>query len=78
MIGDYLNTMNTTFDFNFDLHPALNRMDTHKNGNKEKLSIIKASLWLLVNCTSKKLVSNKKLSGVHFISNVYFHLSLTH
>ena len=37
MVGDYVNIMKTTLDFNFDLHHA-------KHVNKEKLSIKKASL----------------------------------
>ncbi len=44
MEGDYINIIKTTFDFNFDLYPALNSIDTQKHGSKEKLSIKKSSL----------------------------------
>ena len=49
VVGDYINTMKTTFDFNFDLYQAFTQHRYTKNGNKEKLSIKKASLSLLVN-----------------------------
>ena len=48
MGGDIVNTMKTTFDFNFDLYQAFKRMDTHKHGHKEKLSIKKAFLCTLL------------------------------
>ena len=38
-----------TFDFNFDLNQAFKQHKYTKNGNKEKLSIKKALLYLLVN-----------------------------
>ena len=45
VVGDYINTMKTTFDFIFDLYQAFKQhAETHKHGNKEKLSIKKASL----------------------------------
>ena len=42
MVDDIVNTMKTTFEFNFDLYQAFKRMDTHKHGHKEKLSIKKS------------------------------------
>ena len=30
VVGDYINTMKTTFDFNFDLYPSW-ILDTHKH-----------------------------------------------
>ena len=44
MLGDYINTMKTTFDLNFDLYQAFKQHGYTKNGNKEKLSIKKAFL----------------------------------
>ena len=50
-------------------------MDTQKHGNKEKLSIKKAFLYLLVNLQLKKLVNSKNLNkNVVFIKLI---LSLT-
>ena len=49
MVGEYINTMKTTFDFNFDLYQAFKQHERTYSGNKEMLSIKKASLWLLVN-----------------------------
>ena len=43
LIGDYLNMMTINFNFDFDIK-LLNSMDTQKHGNKENLSIKKASL----------------------------------
>ena len=35
MVGDYINTMKTTFDFNFDLYIVVKQhVDTHKQRNK--------------------------------------------
>ena len=46
----YINTMKTTFDFNFSLYfKLLNSMDTNKHRRQEKLSIKKAYLWLIIN-----------------------------
>ena len=48
--GDYINIIKTTFDCNMLVYiKPLNSMDTQKHGKKEKLSIKKASLLLLVN-----------------------------
>ena len=75
MVGAFINIMKKTLDFNFNLFKLLNRMDTQKHGKKrscplnrmdtqkhgkkEKLSIKKASLYLLVNFKfEKKLVVN--------------------
>ena len=45
MIGDYINKMKTTFGFNFDLNQAFKQHEyTQKHGNKEKLSLTKASI----------------------------------
>ena len=45
-----MNTIRMTFGFNFDSYQLiLNSMDTHQHRSQEKLSIKKASLWLLVN-----------------------------
>ena len=46
VIGDYSNTIKTTFDLNFDLNQSvLNSMDTHKHRSQENLLIKKPSLW---------------------------------
>jgi len=39
VVGDYINTMKTTFDFNFDFYKAVKQhaADTHKHKNKEKM-----------------------------------------
>ena len=42
--GDYINIIKTTFDFNFDVYEAFKQHRCTKNGNKEKLSMKKASL----------------------------------
>ena len=49
VVGDYNNTMKTTFGFNFIYIMILNCMDTQLNDNKEKLLFEKASLEILVN-----------------------------
>ena len=49
VVGDNINTMKTTFDLNFDLYKAVKQLDTYKHRSQEKLSILKAFLWLLVN-----------------------------
>ena len=56
IVGDYIKIMKTTFDFNFDLYPALNSIDTQKHGSKEKLSIKK-----IFSLTACKLVIQEKL-----------------
>ena len=53
VIVAYINTMKTTFDFNFDLYQA-NKQDTRIHGNKEKLSIKKLLFDYLSTCNSKK------------------------
>ena len=47
VVGDYINTMKTTFYLNFNLYQAYISMDTHKHRSQEKLSIKKASLIYL-------------------------------
>ena len=47
--GNYINIIKTTFDLKFDLYQAFKQHEYTKHGNKEKLSIIKASLLVLVN-----------------------------
>ena len=44
VVCDYINIMKTTFDLNFDLYQAFKQHQYKKHGNKEKLSIKKASL----------------------------------
>ena len=44
VVGDYINTMKTTFDFNFYLNEAVKQHDTHKHRSQKKLSNKKASL----------------------------------
>ena len=44
-VGDYINTMKTTFDLNFDLHQAFKLHEyTKKRKQREAISIKKASL----------------------------------
>ena len=43
VVGDYINMMIINFNFDFDIK-LLNSIDTQKHGNKENLSIKKASL----------------------------------
>ena len=43
-----MNTMKTTFDFNFDFYQSVKQHGCHKQRSQEKLSIKKDSLWLLV------------------------------
>ena len=31
VVGDYINTMKTTYDLNFDFYQAVKSMDTHKH-----------------------------------------------
>ncbi len=31
VVGDYINTKKTTFDFNFDLNQGMDRWDTYKH-----------------------------------------------
>ena len=46
VVGEFINKMKTTFDFNFELYSAFKQhgLDTQKNENREKLSIKKAPL----------------------------------
>ena len=45
VVGDNINIMKTTFELNFDFYQAFKQYGyTQKYGNKEKLSIKKASL----------------------------------
>ena len=43
VVGDFINTMKTSFDFNFDLYQAFKQdgLDTHKDKYKEKKKRIK-------------------------------------
>jgi len=50
VVGDYINTMKTTLDFNFDLNQTFKQHDKHKHGIHEKLII------------RKKLVDNQNLN----------------
>ena len=44
-VDDYINTMKTTFDFNFDLYQVVKKhVETHKHRNKENMSVKKGSL----------------------------------
>ena len=62
MVGGFINTMKTTFDFNLDLYQAFKQHGYTKHGNKEKLSIKKkASLCKLFN-SKKKLLNNQNLN----------------
>ena len=47
VVVEYINTMRTTIDFNFDFFQAV--MDKHEHGNKMNLSIISFSNLFLVN-----------------------------
>ena len=63
MVGDYINTIKTTFDLNFDLYQAFKQHRYTKNGNKEKLSFKKS--FSLITCKlviRKKLANNKNLN----------------
>ena len=44
VVGDYINTMKTSYDFNFDLNQAVYSIDTLKYRSQRKISIKKASL----------------------------------
>ena len=44
VIGDYINTMKTTLEFNFYFYQSVKHTDTHKHRSQEKLSIKKASV----------------------------------
>ena len=37
VVGDYINIMKTTFDFNLDLYQAFKQLDTQKPGNQEQM-----------------------------------------
>ncbi len=54
MVGDYINIMKTTFDFNFDFYQAFKRHGYKKHGNKENLSVKIFSISLLVNLQFEK------------------------
>ena len=41
MVGDYINTMKTTFDLNIELYQAVNTLDTHKHRSQENMPIKK-------------------------------------
>ena len=59
MVGDYINTMKTTFDFNFDLYQGiLNSMNAQKHRNKKKLSINSFPLITCTHVIRKKHVNN--------------------
>ena len=45
VVGDFINIMKTTFEFNFNLYYVFKQhMDTQKHENREKLAIKKAYL----------------------------------
>ena len=48
VVRDYINIINTTLDFNFDLYKAFNSIDKQKHRNKERLSNIKS--FSLITC----------------------------
>ena len=52
--SDYINTMKTTYEFNFHLIKLLNSMDTQKHGSQENLSMKKFLFDYLETCKSKK------------------------
>jgi len=58
VVGDYMNIMKTTFDFNFDFYPVLNSMNNPKNGNKEKLQNKNVLFNYCKLVIRKKLVNN--------------------
>ena len=39
VVGDYINIIKTTFDSHFDLYQALNRVDAHKQGKKQREAV---------------------------------------
>ena len=65
MVGDYINTMKTTFDFNFVLYQAFkqhgytNRMKKERNCQLQGFSLIKRKLVIRKNLDNKNL--NKKV-----------------
>ena len=75
VVGDNINTMKTTFNLNFVSYEAF--IQHGKHGNKEKLSIKKASLYLLVNLWfEKSLLTIKTLkSRLHYIDIIAYNHS---
>ena len=70
MVGDYINIMKTTFDFNFDLYQAFNRMHAQKHKQREAVNNKNTSLQLfLILQFEKSLLTikkiNKKSSSIH-------------
>ena len=63
MVGDYINIMKKTFDFNFDLYLklSLNSMDTPKI-EREAVNLKSFSLITSKLVIRKKFVSNYKLN----------------
>jgi len=64
VVGDYINTMKTTFDFIFDLHQAVKQHgytvhSTHKHRSQEKLNLKSFSLITLKLVIGKKLANNQ-------------------
>ena len=59
MVGYYIITIKTTFDFNFIKIKLFNSIDKHKHISLAKVSIKKASLCKLV--IRKKVVENQNL-----------------
>ena len=44
VVGDYINTIKTTFDFNFDLNQTFKRIEYTKNEKKRSCQLKKAFL----------------------------------
>jgi len=44
VVGDYINTMKTPFDFNFDLNQTFKRIEYTKNEKKRSCQLKKAFL----------------------------------
>ena len=65
MVCYHVNTMKTTFGFNFDLYYAVKQIDTqnfYKHSSKEKLSIKKLLFNFVI---QKNLVNNQNKSCHH-------------
>ena len=75
VVGDYINILQTNFDFNFDLYQAFKQHEYTKTWNKDKLSIKKAHL-LLLNLYSKISLLTIKIwikSCFHYIDIIAYH-----
>ena len=56
VVGDYIKTIKTTFEFNFELNQTFKKHDTHKQYDKHKHGINEKLIIL------KKLVDNQNLN----------------